>query len=260
MKTLVEVFRLSFSLGGKGILRDVSLTIQEGEWVSVLGPNGAGKTTLLKCLVRIHNVKDGHIKIAGKPLREYRQKDLARQLSYVPQANGLILPFTAHEFLLMARYPYLRAFSFSTKEDEGVVREAFEMTGTGHLAERRLATLSGGERQKISIAAALVQKASILLLDEPATFLDPKHHADVHRLLARVNRERGVGILCVTHDINDAVLTSHRVLALKEGERVFWGLPEELIQNEVLEKIYDKRFQFVKHPQTGRTLVVADGP
>ncbi len=258
---IIEVFRLSFHVGSKAILRDVSLAIREGEWVSIVGPNGAGKTTLLKCLARIHKVGAGQIRIVGKPQEKYGQKDFAREVAYVPQANGPAPPFTTYEFVLMARYPYLRSsFSFLRREDQSAVQEALGMTGTAHLAERGLATLSGGERQKVSIAAALAQRTRILLLDEPATFLDPGHEADIHRLLARINRERNLTVVSVTHDINSAVLMSSRILALKDGRKLFWGCPEELMNNEILQRVYDKPFQFVDHPQTGRRIVVADAP
>ncbi|RPJ50162.1 MAG: ABC transporter ATP-binding protein, partial [Acidobacteria bacterium] len=105
-RNIVEIFRLSFHLGGRVILRDVSVAIHEGEWVSIVGPNGAGKTTLLKCLGRIHKVGKGQIRIAGKPQEKYCQKDLARLVTYVPQANGPAPPFTTCEFVRMGRYPY----------------------------------------------------------------------------------------------------------------------------------------------------------
>jgi len=140
------------------------------------------------------------------------------------------------------------------------VQEALDMTGTTDLAERGLATLSGGERQKVSIAAALAQQTRILLLDEPAAFLDPGHEADIHRLLAKINRERELTVVSVTHDINSAVLMSDRILALKDGQKLFFGCPGELMHNEILQRVYDRPFQFVDHPQTGRRIVVADAP
>jgi len=258
--SIVEVFRLSFHVGSKMILRDVSMAIHEGEWVSIVGPNGAGKTTLLKCLGRIHKVGEGQIRIAGKPQEKYGQKEFAREVAYVPQANGPAPPFTTYEFVLMGRYPYLRTFSFPRREDEAAVQEALDMTGTAHLAERGLATLSGGERQKVSMAAALAQQTGILLLDEPATFLDPGQEADIHRLLGRINQERNLTVISVTHDINSAALMSDRILALKDGRKLFCGCPEELMDNEILQRVYDKPFQFVDHPQTGRRIVVADAP
>jgi iron complex transport system ATP-binding protein len=258
--TVIEMDRFSFAVNGHVILRVITLAVHKGECVSIIGPNGAGKTTLLKCLDRIHTAGSGEIRIAGKPLVAYTQKELARHVSYVPQADGNVLPFTVSEFVMMGRYPYLSPFSPPNSRDKEAVERALAMTGTTEFVHRSLSTLSGGERQRVFIAAALAQEAGILLLDEPATFLDPLHATEIHRLLARINSERGVTLLSVTHDINIAALTSHRILALKNGRVVFWGTPEGLMDEGVLKEIYGKSFLFVKHPRTGKDVIVADVP
>ncbi|MHC4250393.1 MAG: ABC transporter ATP-binding protein [Planctomycetota bacterium] len=256
---IVEVSRFGLRLGGKQILRDVSLEVAEGEYVSVIGPNGAGKTTLLKCVMRILEGGTGGIRVAGRALEEYTQRELARLVSYVPQADGRLLPFTVREFVMMGRYPHLSPFSMTTTEDESAVARAMEMTGTAEFADRPLDTLSGGERQGALVAAALAQGARLLLLDEPATFLDPRHEADMALLLRRVNRERGVSILAVTHDVNAAALQSDRVVALKGGTVVFAGTGRELMTDEALGLVYDKRFVMVEHPTAGMPVAVPDG-
>ena len=257
---IVEIARFSFFMGGKEILRDISFSVREGEYVSIIGPNGAGKTTLLKCMIRVYKGGKGDIRIFGKALNEYDQRELAGLVSYVPQADGRIVPFTVREFVMMGRYPYLSPFSSVSAEDEKAVCDALAMTGMSEFAERLVGTLSGGERQKVFIAAALAQSARILLLDEPTTFLDPKHEAEIRALLARANSERGVTVVSVTHDINDAVLTSRRVLALRNGSVAFWGPAEKLMDNDVLQRVYEKSFQFLKHPATGRTIVAPESP
>jgi len=258
--SIIEMSSFSLKIGGRTVLNEISLEIEEGQYVAIVGQNGAGKTTLLKCLNRIHTGGSGEIRIAGRLLGQYSQKKLAQLVSYVPQADGRSAPFTVYEFVMMGRYPYLNAFSSPSEKDVAAVHDALALTGTSEFAERLLGTLSGGERQKVFIAAALAQEAKILLLDEPTTFLDPKHEADVQRLLARANRERAVTIISVTHDINSAVLTSQRILALKNGEVAFWGGVEELMDNETLERIYEKSFLFGRHPRTGQTIVTQEVP
>jgi iron complex transport system ATP-binding protein len=257
---LIEITRFSFRLGGKDILKDISLTVEEGEYISIVGQNGAGKTTLLKCINKIHKRGSGDIRVAGKRLDKYGQRELARQVSYVPQANGLMIPFTVYEFIMMGRYPYLRPFSSPGEKDESAIHDAMAVTGTLSFRDRLLGTLSGGERQKVFIAAALAQQSKILLLDEPTTFLDPKHESDIYTLLARVNRQRGVTIVSVTHDINSAVLTSRRVLALKNGSVAFYGHPEEFMNNDILQNVFEKAFTFIQHPQQGKTIVAPESP
>lgn len=257
---IVEFEHFSFVLEGHMLLSDISLSIDPGEFVSIIGPNGAGKTTLLKCLERIHHTSHTGIRIAGKSLAAYSQRELARVVSYVPQADGVLPLFTVAEFIMMGRYPYLSPCTPPGKHDKAVVAEVLELTGTAQFSRRHLATLSGGERQRVFIAAALAQEARILLLDEPDVFLDPCHQSEIHGLLSRINRERGVTVLLITHDINLAALISGRILALKKGSPVYWGDPEGLMQEDVLFDIYGKPFVFVKHPSIGKNVVVTDAP
>jgi len=256
---LLEVKDYSFKFGKKETLKKISFSVLEGEHLSIIGPNGAGKTTLLKCLDRILTGGDGDIKLNGKALKNYSQRDLAKLMSYVPQADGRFFPFTVHEFIMMGRYPHLSPFSSINKTDKDLTFKVLKLTGTTQFADRFLNTLSGGERQKVFIAAALVQEAKIILLDEPTTFLDPKHQDEIHHLLRQLNHEYGLTIISVTHEINNAVHWSDRILALKEGGLVFFGRAKEIMNNEILEKVYEKPFLFVKHPQTGTPVIIPEG-
>jgi len=257
---VLAVRDFSLRLGAKHILRDVSFQVFGGEYLSIVGPNGAGKTTLLRSIDRLLPGGSGRIDIFGRPLESYRRKELARRLSYVPQADGRIFPFTVHQFVLMGRYPYLSPFSSVDKEGRQAVDEALRLTGTEEFAERRLDTLSGGERQKVYIAAALAQGADILLLDEPTTFLDYRHQAEIRDVLVRVSRSSGATIVCVTHDLNRAALDSDRILALRAGAVVFCGRPEEIMQAEVLRAIYHTPFHLVHHPPMRLPMIVPELP
>jgi iron complex transport system ATP-binding protein len=259
-KTAIEVRGFSLRLGGKEILRDVAFEVRSGEYFSIIGPNGAGKTTLLKCLDRILTGGSGEIRVLGRPLAEYRQRDLARHMSYVPQADGRQFPFTVEQFVLMGRYPYLSPFSSIRPEDRRAVDEAMQLTGTAPFADRQLDTLSGGERQKVYIAAALAQGAEILLLDEPTTFLDYRHQAEIRNVLVRANAGSGVTIVTVTHDVNRAVLDSDRIMALRDGTVAFCGGPKDVMKPEVLERIYQTSLLLVEHPNTGLPVIVPSAP
>jgi iron complex transport system ATP-binding protein len=254
----VEVRGLGVRIGAAEIVRDVSFRVAEGEFVSIVGPNGAGKTTLLKCLNRILPAEAGQILVQGRPLRRYSQSQLAVSVGYVPQGGAENVPFTVYEFVMMGRYPHLSAFSSPGPEDERAVLHALELTGAAELVDRYCGTLSGGERQRVMIAAALAQDARILLLDEPTTFLDPHHQADILHLLAGLNRESGVTVLAVTHDLNAAALTSDRVLALRDGGLVFSGSATELMEDATLETVFGRRFPFVAHPDGGQRLIVPE--
>jgi iron complex transport system ATP-binding protein len=254
----MEARNLGFSIGPKMLLGDVSFRLADGEFASIVGRNGAGKSTLLKCLMRILTGTTGAVTVLGRPLESYGQRELARLVSYVPQADGRPLPCTVSEFLMMARYPHLSPFTSRSRADERAVEAAMEMTGTSGFAARRMDTMSGGERQKLFIAAAVAQEPRIVLLDEPTTFLDPRHQAEILRLLRRMNRERGLAILAVTHDINAAAMLSDSVLCLKDGRVVFAGPASRLSDNALLASVFDKEFRFVPHPVTGQPVIVPD--
>ncbi len=256
----VDVRGFSFRLGRTQILHDVSFSVRVGEYLSIIGPNGAGKTTLLKCLDRILVGGTGEIDVLGRPLHSYRQRELAHRISYVPQADGRLFPFTVEQFVLMGRYPYLSPFSSVSSRDRDAVGEAMQMTGTAEFADRLLGTLSGGERQKVYIAAALAQGANVLLLDEPTTFLDYRHQKEIRDVLVRANAQSGVTIVTVTHDVNRAVLDSDRIVALREGRVVFSGRPREVMQPAVLRQIYQTQLLLVEHPGTKLPVIVPDAP
>ncbi len=254
----IVVRDLAYAIRGKKVLSGISLSIPSGQYLTVIGPNGAGKTTLLKCLIRILSDVDGSISVFGRPLKEYSQKELAKSMSYVPQADGRVLSFTVREFVAMGRYPYLSPFSVISNEDRTAIEEALDLTGMSGLKERNIETLSGGERQCVFIAAAIAQGAKVLLLDEPTTFLDPRHQMEIHDLLERLNRTLGMTIIAVTHDINCAALWSDHIVALKEGRVSFSGTGAELMCNETLQRIYQKKFIFVEHPRGGLKFVAPD--
>ncbi len=257
---VIRVRDFSFRIAGKEILRDVSFDVADGEYLSIVGPNGAGKTTLLKCLDRLLSGGSGRIEICGRPIESYRQKELARLIGYVPQADGHVLPFTVGQFVLMGRYPYLNPFSSIGKDDRRAVAEALEATGTAEFADRMLETLSGGERQKVFIAAAMAQGAKILLLDEPTSFLDYHHQDDIRALLARANRESGVTVVSVTHDVNRAALESQRIVALRRGSIAFCGTPAEIMNPDTLKEIYGSSFVLVDHPSVGLPIIAPNVP
>jgi len=257
-QTVIETTNLSFEVAGRRILDRICFSASAGQRLFIVGPNGAGKTTLLRCLCGINTDYTGAISIKGRNLRTYPQKKLASILTYVPQSLPADIQFTARQFVLMARYPHLSPFSVISPQDEKIVKDAMEMTQTGGFAERSMATLSGGERQQVSIAAAMAQQAEIFLLDEPATYLDYKHQFDIHLLLMKINKTFNTTLVCVTHDLNAALLCADTIIALRDGRVVFQGSPAEIMNEKILEDIYSKKFSFACHPVTGQKLIVPD--
>ena len=249
-----------FSFSGEPALREISFALGKGEYLSILGPNGAGKSTLLKSFLRLHDTgrEKGAIYIHGRSLASYSQRELARLIAYVPQAGARIPPFTVSGFVHLSRYPYLTDTRALQETDRREIAEALVMTGVLPFADRPLYALSGGERQRVYLAAALAQGAGILLLDEPTSFLDPRHASDVNALLKRLNHEHGLTILTVTHDLNHPLEAGGLAIVLRQGKQVYFGPAEVLAEGSVLTTAFDHTFTCFTHPKTGKTLIFSD--
>lgn len=259
MSSIIQIKDLSVELSGKLILKNVSFDANEGDYISIIGPNGAGKTTLIKCLAGIYKDWKGSISFAGQDSTSISHREIAKLQSYVPQAEGRSNPLTVEELVATGRYPHLSAFTSMKPEDFAAIDNALERTGILEFRKRRLNSLSGGERQMAFIAAALAQDTKILLLDEPSTFLDYKHQADVSAILKSACREHGRTIIAVHHDINLAAACSSKVIALKNGSIAFSGTAEEATNTETLKEIYDTSFISSPSPRHPLPLIITGG-
>jgi iron complex transport system ATP-binding protein len=257
---ILEVESLCWSCRDRSVLRDVSFSIHEGEHWTIVGRNGVGKSSLIKCLIRIVTGWQGRVRLYGAPLESFSQRDLARKIAYVPQSGtGEFFPFTVREFVRMARYPHTSPWARSHPTDVSAIEEAMARTGTEEFANRMINTLSGGEQQKVYIAAALAQEAPILLLDEPTAFLDYRHQEEVLNLLRQINRKSGTTLLMVTHDLNVMARVGGNVLALQDGTGVYAGPVSGLLSAERLESVFDVPFRFVEDLASGRRILVPEG-
>ncbi len=259
-RAAIEIESLSFNVNDTSILRKVSACILSGETWSILGANGAGKSTLLKCLIRVHRGWVGSVRLFGRPLESYSQRQIAQRMAYVPQASTQpFFPYTVREFVRMGRYAYSGLWGTPHPGDGEAVDRAMECTGVQHFADRTLDTLSGGERQKVLIAAALAQEADVLLLDEPTAFLDYRHQNEVHDILASINKDLGRAVITVTHDVNAAIYAGTKVLALRQGEVVYNGPSAGLYDENRLSLIFGATFRFVDDRLTGLRFVAPQG-
>ena len=256
---MLRIESLRWERGGKPIVRDVSFTVADGEFVALLGPNGAGKSTVLKLIAGVLPAPPGSVFLDGADRASIDPKEAARQVAYVPQSREPDIPFTAGEVVAQARYPFLSTWRPSGRDDRRRVVEALAAVGIDRLERRVFSTLSGGEQQKVLIAAALAQDARLLLVDEPTTFLDPPFQEEIFRLLAGARRHAGLSLLVVTHEVNRALLSADRIVALREGEVVREGPPEAIADVDALEAIYGERFLLSPHPEEGRPIIVPRG-
>lgn len=242
MTPLLEARSLGLVLGGTRILDGISFSVQRGEFLAIVGPNGAGKTSLLKCLGGLRRPSAGTVLLEGRPMEGLSRRRIARRIAWIPQSGTDSLPFTVREFLLLSRYPWKSAFSGESADDREILANAFRLTELEGLQDRPVHLLSGGERQKALLAAALVQTTDMLFLDEPTSFLDYRCQVEMTALVERVNRERGITVLMVTHDINLALRSADRVLALKGGGVLRDGAAGGFADAELLRDIFDTEF------------------
>ena len=263
---MLQTVGVSIDLGGKRVLHDISINIPAGGRVSIIGPNGAGKTTLLRALAGLITPSSGEILANGHAMSSLSSRELARLIAYVPQMTEKTLPCRVADFVLLSRYAHGRhLFGSADSDDREAALHAMQRVGVAGFADRDLSTLSGGERQKVLVAAALAQEAPILLLDEPAAFLDYRRQLELTALLDDVRRN-GTGstntctIVSVVHDLNGGALDGDLVIALLDGRVAFTGSPAELTRETRLAEIYGVEFELVHHSGTGRTLVIPIRP
>src|SRR5437870_8518463 len=233
---LVEFGEVSFAYPASAAPRarpfaieELSFDIAAGEIVGVIGPNSSGKTTLIRLLRRVLEPGSGEIRLEGVPVRRLSRVDLARRVAVVPQGSLPRFPFTVGELVLMGRYPHDPGRYFESPRDRTVAREAMEATGVVELADLPFDHLSGGERQRAVIARALAQEPRLLVLDEPTAHLDLRYQAEAAALLRRLNRELGMSILLVSHDLNLADEGCDRLLLLNAGRAAGSGWPEAVL-------------------------------
>lgn len=256
MTTLLDVGNLSVKIANKTLLSDINFQLEQSDYLCILGPNGAGKSTLLKALMNIINSTSDTLTLNQQPLSLMSQKELARQVSYVPQAHGHQLNFSVIHFIKMARYAHHSVFSDWSPDDQYALEQATNITHTEHFLNRQMHTLSGGEAQRVMIAAALCQQTPLLLLDEPTSFLDPHHQVEVHHLIHNLNQQHQISIIEVSHDLNHAAQHSKHILALKHGKKLWYGESADLLHSSHLHALYDQQFVFTTHPQTGAVVAL----
>ena len=255
-KTIISFKNFSFSYEKSPVLKNISFNVAEGEFICLVGPNGAGKSTLLKCLHKIIEGGTGQIDLMGRSIKEKSHKELAKLLGSVSQTTQSNAPFSVYEFVKMGRYPYLNPFSMTKEADKKIIQHALEITGIESFKSRLLSELSGGERQKVYIAAALAQGTKILLMDEPTTFLDPKHQVDIYHTLKKLNEIDGITILLVTHDFNMGALFGKRMLALNSGKLLYDGTVQKFMKGDQLEKIFGIPFEIINGTQKRKPIAI----
>ena len=241
MENIIEIKNLSFKYNTtKAIFSDLNLTIKKGEITTLLGKNGCGKSTLIKLLSKNITNYTGNIFLENKELKSYSLKELATKLSIVYQNNITPQEITVFDMVSFARLPYQNIFFYKqTKEDIEKINFALKETDLIEYKNTKVSELSGGQLQRVYISMCLAQDTEIIILDEPTTFLDIKYQKSIMKLVKRLNQELGLTIIMVLHDINQAITYSDNIVALLDGKIVKTDKAHTLLNEELLNKIYD---------------------
>lgn len=243
----LKVSELDFFIENKQILKKISLEIKEGQFVGIIGSNGSGKSTLLKNIYRIYKPKSGKIIIGEKDMENMSHKEIARELAVLAQETTSEFDFKVEDVVKMGRYPYKSIFEDYSKKDMEMVSEMLKKVGLNGFEERSFKSLSGGEKQRVLIARALVQDAKLLILDEPTNHLDVGYQLQVMDIV----KELKLTTFAAIHDMNIAAMYCDYIIVIQKGEIIASGSGDEILTKEMIKKVFNVDCYIGKNPITG---------
>jgi len=247
---------ISISVPGRALVDNLEIAIRAGEVLAVLGPNGVGKSLTLHTMAGLRNTECGSVLLNGQPLDEWPRAQLAARIALLPQYVEDVFPATVFDTVMIGRHPHIPRFQWESEEDRRIAAEALALVDLSDMAQRNIATLSGGERRRLAIAQVLTQSPDIYLLDEPTNHLDPQHQLDALRIF-RGKADSGAAIVASLHDVNLAARFSDRCLLLYGDGRWELGDPDEVLTEQQLTELYATNMESVAWRDT--RLFVATG-
>ena len=250
---------LSLAYGNRQIVKQLSVEVPDGQITALVGANGSGKSTILKSMARILNPVQGGVYLDGKLIHRQPTKEIAKQLAILPQNPTSPEGLTVRELVSFGRYPHQKGFGNLSPEDNRMIEWALTATCMEEFRDRSVDQLSGGQRQRAWIAMALAQGTEVLLLDEPTTFLDMAHQIEVMTLLEKLNREQHRTIVMVVHDLNHAARYAQHLIALKQGDVLYEGRPQEVMTSRMLRDVFGIDADVIPDPRTGAPLCLPYG-
>lgn len=253
---MLEIKTLTCGYDSRFFLKDINFSVENGEFVGIIGPNGSGKTTCLRAITRVLKPKSGEILFEGKDIWRMNLKDLAKAIAVVSQSieTGYI---SVEEFVLLGRIPHYARLQFlETKEDLEIAKRCMTLTGVFRLKDQPMNKISGGQRQLVLIARALTQEPRLLLLDEPTTHLDITHQVQVLDLIKKLNREFGLTVIMVLHDLNLAAEYCHRLILFDAGRVYRIGSAEDILNYQTIEEVYKTVVVVKKNPISSKPYIL----
>lgn len=248
---VIQASKLTLGYADPHVIEKLSLSIEAATITALVGPNGSGKSTVLKGMARMLSPREGSVYLNGHAIVRMPTREIARQLTMLPQGPSAPDELTVAELVEQGRYPHIGPFRPLGRQDRVAIERALTQTGLDVLRDRRLDSLSGGERQRAWIALALAQEAPLLLLDEPTTFLDIAHQLEVLALIRELNTTRDMTFVLVLHDLNQAARYADRMIVMRDGRVVADGRPGAVLTEGMLEDVFRVRARVITHPDDG---------
>jgi iron complex transport system ATP-binding protein len=255
-ESILEIQLLSADYGDFRALDEINLTVGKGEILGLIGPNGAGKSTLIRVLSGVLPPASGSVLLNQRDITTFTPSQRARVLAVVPQARQLGGAFTVFQTVLLGRTVYMSFLGRPSETDINKTWWAMKQCEVDHLAERKLAEISGGEQQRVLLARALAQDTPVMLLDEPTNHLDLRYQVSLLNLIKSLVSEQGLCVVMAMHDLNQVSGNADRVALLEGGKLTALGLPEEVLTPENVQKAYQTSVEVYTHPQTGISHII----
>lgn len=235
---VISVKNLSVAYENNTIIEHMNLSIPKEKISIIIGANGCGKSTLLKTIARINKPKNGEIFINKKSIKELKEKNIAKEVAFLPQGPTCPSGLTVRDLVAYGRFPHQKIIGGLNSHDKDLIEWAIEETGLREFADREVENLSGGQRQRAWIAMILAQETEIIMLDEPTTYLDMSYQLEVLEVLQRLNKEKKITVVIVLHELNNACRFADNIIGLKKGKIICEGKPMDVINKENLKEIY----------------------
>ncbi len=249
---MLKIQNLTVDYGIKPIVEELSIDVEKGKMISILGPNGSGKSTVLHAVAKFIKKRSGNVLVDNCDTASIKSKDLAKKMCVLSQINTSPDDFVIRDLIYYGRTPHKRWFETRTPEDEEIIDWAIKETNLQGYEEKKMLHLSGGERQRVWIAMSLAQQPTLLLLDEPTTYLDISHQLEILELLQRLNQQLNITVVMVLHDLMQAATYSDAVAVLHNGKIKAYGKPEDVLNADLIRQVYNVGAHITNHQTTGK--------
>jgi len=244
----LSIKQITFSYPGddRTLFKNFNLNIDEKDFLSIIGPNGSGKTTIFKLIIKEFSPCEGSIYLKAKELKNWKRKEIAKLVSYLPQKIPIDINFNVIDYVVMGRYPYKEIFEDYSSNDFDIALSYLDKLDIKNIKDKSFSNLSGGEQRRVMLAQALVSESSILLLDEPDSFLDISHKKEFYEILSYLNKEEGKTIAVISHDLQLAFSYSKKICGIKEGNLCFLEQREKL-SDEKISQLFNTEIKTYKY-------------